>query len=284
MDKCYVFVHFCYLDEYIRKMVIPVNIDDYLRRIGISDEILPNLKSLRLIHRQHLQSVPFENLDVHLYNSINLDEESLFNKIVSRNRGGICYELNYLLYLLLAKIGFKVILLGGKVLEENGSYYDHLLIKTRIHSEEYLVDVGFGDNYFEPLKFICDLEQEDLKGMFKIEKVSKTSYKLCHKVEEVYQPVYTFINIEKTIEDFDERIAYFTQSPDSLFRKNLFCSIEKTSGRTSLKQDKIIITNNNSKKEYKVVSVKNYYEHLRSKFKLHLTPKELDSIDKLFFN
>lgn len=44
-----------------------------------------------------MASVPFENLDIMNKIEIQLDKDYLWEKVVCRRRGGICYELNGLL-------------------------------------------------------------------------------------------------------------------------------------------------------------------------------------------
>ena len=53
-------------------------------------------------------AVPFENLDIHLGVANVLDPEHVFDKIVTRRRGGWCYELNGSFALLLEALGFAV--------------------------------------------------------------------------------------------------------------------------------------------------------------------------------
>ena len=57
-------------------------------------------------------NVPFENLDIQ--NKIKIDLDNLFDKIVIRNRGGFCYELNGLFYKLLKQIGFAVRMVSAR--------------------------------------------------------------------------------------------------------------------------------------------------------------------------
>jgi N-hydroxyarylamine O-acetyltransferase len=68
-----------------------MNISAYLDRIHYFGPLEPDITTLRGLHRAHLFSVPFENLDIHLGRSIQLEEEALFNKIVTNRRGGFCY-------------------------------------------------------------------------------------------------------------------------------------------------------------------------------------------------
>ena len=119
-----------------------------------------DLSSLKLIQKQHLLTVPFENLDIHIHKEIKVDIRYLYKKIIVKKRGGICYELNLLLSFLLKGIGFNTKILGGKVLNENGSYFDHMLLLVYLNNKKYIVDVGYGDNFLEPL----ELKKQSSKG------------------------------------------------------------------------------------------------------------------------
>ena len=58
----------------------------YLSRIAYHGSSAPTAETLRALHRAHLLTVPFENLDIHLGVPIRLEEAALFQKIVARNR------------------------------------------------------------------------------------------------------------------------------------------------------------------------------------------------------
>lgn len=72
---------------------------------------------LASLQRQHLASVPFENLSIHysVEHAITLDPEELYTKIVMRRRGGYCMENNLLFGNLLRGFGFTVYSVGGRV-------------------------------------------------------------------------------------------------------------------------------------------------------------------------
>ena len=75
----------------------------YLARVGVSRRSAPGGVELRDLQRRHLQSVPFENLTIHLNEPLSVDD--LFDKVVTRRRGGLCYELNGLFAALLTSLG-----------------------------------------------------------------------------------------------------------------------------------------------------------------------------------
>ena len=243
-----------------------VFIQKYMKRIGLNIELLPNIETLRYIHRQHLLNIPFENLDIMNNKSIEFDNDKLSSKILDQNRGGICYELNGLLYELLSCIGFDAKLIAAKVLED-GNEFDHVLMVVNIASDKWLVDVGFGDNFFEPLRLEENVLQKDLKGDYKIVKLENDKYELQKWVNESdYSVEYTFSLQEKKLQDFRERCFYFETSLNSMFTRNRMCSLEKENGRMSLKDDKLIITKDGKRIELEVKNETEFSAYLKELF------------------
>jgi N-hydroxyarylamine O-acetyltransferase len=125
----------------------------YLTRIGFAGRARPDFDTLRLLQRGHLQFIPFENLDVKLGRPVTLDPEAAFSKLVTRRRGGWCYEMNGLFLRVLERIGFRVLPLTGAVMRrERGAAAigNHLLLSVQL-DQTYVVDVGLGDGPIEPI-------------------------------------------------------------------------------------------------------------------------------------
>ncbi len=130
-----------------------MNIDSYLKRINYTGSLEPTLETLRNIHRQHLLSIPYENLDIHLGRRFELNQEHFFKKLVFEKRGGWCYEMNGLLAWVLRELGFEVQYLSGTVgREQKGNLAEgnHLVLLVHL-DKPYIADVGFGDGILEPL-------------------------------------------------------------------------------------------------------------------------------------
>lgn len=102
----------------------PTQVDAYLRRLGVQHPGWPTVEVLRELHLRHLQTVPFENLSVHLGEKIVLEEARLVEKVVGARRGGFCYELNGAFGALLAALGFDVTLLMRPGVRGRGSARD----------------------------------------------------------------------------------------------------------------------------------------------------------------
>jgi N-hydroxyarylamine O-acetyltransferase len=130
-------------------------------------------ETLRQIHRAHLFSVPFENLDIHLGRKIVCDEDDFLHKIVNERRGGFCYELNGAFASLLRGLGFQVTLLSARVARSDGGdspEYDHLTLRVDL-DEPWLVDVGFGDSFLEALRLKATVEQPQIGRMYRLREV-----------------------------------------------------------------------------------------------------------------
>ena len=127
----------------------------YLRRIGMNQELRPDMPTLRLMHRAHLGAVPFENLDIQMGLPIRLDPGSLQRKIVGQRRGGYCFEQNMLFALALQAVGFECHLCEARVRQNAGGVIrprTHLVLKVICAGRTWLADVGFGgDGILEPV-------------------------------------------------------------------------------------------------------------------------------------
>ena len=96
-----------------------MNTAAYLARIGLSD--LPRnttAGTLEALQAAHLTHVPYETLDIVRGVPLSLEEDALFDKIVTRNRGGFCFELNGLFAALLRALHFPVTEYFGRFLRD----------------------------------------------------------------------------------------------------------------------------------------------------------------------
>ncbi len=130
-----------------------VDLAAYLQRIGFTGKPVPDLDTLKQMHRQHLLSIPYENLDVQLQRPVDLDLQRSYTKLVEQARGGWCYEMNGLLEWALKETGFEVMrMTGGVRRAERGdaAFGNHLVLCVQL-DEPWIADVGFGDGAFEPV-------------------------------------------------------------------------------------------------------------------------------------
>ena len=70
----------------------------YFQRIGYEGTPDRTSATLGAIQEAHLNHIPYENLDLTRGVPLSLEEGDLFEKLVTRRRGGYCFEQNGLLF------------------------------------------------------------------------------------------------------------------------------------------------------------------------------------------
>jgi N-hydroxyarylamine O-acetyltransferase len=127
----------------------------YLRRIGYEGDTTPGVETLAALHRAHLATVPFENLDIVLGRGISVELEAVQRKLVDARRGGYCYEHGLLFAAALERLGFEVDRLLARV---GGDGFrprarTHMALRVRADGDAWLADVGFGSGLLAPVPF-----------------------------------------------------------------------------------------------------------------------------------
>src|SRR5204862_6056712 len=89
---------------------IVFDLDRYLARVGLRGR-----PAVAEVHRAHITSIPFENLDPHRGVPVSLAVDDLERKLVAERRGGYCFEQNLLLKAALEALGADVDLFLARV-------------------------------------------------------------------------------------------------------------------------------------------------------------------------
>ena len=251
-----------------------MNYIQYLQHLQVNKTENPSYSFLSKLKEQHLLTVPFENLDIHQGNKIVLDEDRIYEKIVIGGRGGFCYELNGLFCWLLRSLGFTVSMGSARVYlptkKRFTPEFDHLVLLVDLE-KTYLVDVGFGDSFRQPIA-LPDGRSEDISGSYRLRPFDsdQNTYILQKKDNNDWQTVYSFTKHPRVISDFEEMCAFNQSSPESHFTQQTICSIATKNGRISLSDDFLTITEGSSKTKTKVISQKDFNQKLRHHFGIQL--------------
>ena len=119
-------------------------ISAFLKRIGLPEDLKtkPSLELLKLIQYHAVTHIPYENIDIINGVPLNLDAEYLTNKIVTRGRGGYCFELNALLSHILKEMGFEVTDYLARFLREVEGIpvRHHRVVAVKIDGKTYTFD------------------------------------------------------------------------------------------------------------------------------------------------
>ena len=223
-----------------------MDVKEYLKRIGYRGSMEPDARMLLDLHRAHMFTVPFENLDIHLGRPIVLNDEALFEKIVLRRRGGFCYELNGLFCALLRTLGFRVSMLCARVARQDGGFgqpFDHMTLLVEL-DRRWIADVGFGDSFVEPLVLEEKLSQYQWGKTYRIIRLGDELLYQSMDPEGYWNSEYLFGLTPHGYEDYAEMCLYHQTSPQSSFTRKRVCSRATPDGRVTISDRKLILTRN----------------------------------------
>ena len=249
-----------------------MNIKAYLERINYYGSLAPTAETLRALQVAHLLAVPFENLSIHAGQPIVLEDDALFTKIVENRRGGFCYEANGLFAALLRALGFDVAMLSAEVANAEGEFgpnFDHMTLMVSL-DQRWLVDVGFGDSFREPL--LLDEPGEQVQGSRAYQIVSEGSYLVLRRRDEgdQWKAQYRFTLKTYTYADYAEMCHYHQTSPLSHFTRSRICSRTTKEGRITLSEMRFITTSESGAGEVRhertLTSEEEYADVLRERF------------------
>src|SRR5262249_7358293 len=243
-----------------------VDTSAYLDRINYAGPLAPTAETLRQLQVAHLLSVPFENLSIHSGEPIILTDEALFEKIVVRRRGGFCYELNGLFTALLRALGFEVVMLSAAVQNPEGEYgpeFDHMTLLVTA-GDRWLVDVGFGDSFREPLLLDERAEQVEGGDAYRIDAAGDGRLVLMRREDSgEWKAQYRF-NLEPHVyADYAEMCHYHQTSPESHFARGRICSRAIEEGRVTISRMRLITTRGRERHERELADERDYAETLR---------------------
>lgn len=255
-----------------------MDINAYLARIDYRQAPKANLPTLKDLQLAHLKAVPFENLDIALKRPIKLDQQSLWDKIIIHKRGGFCYEVNGLFANLLEQIGFDVTYLNARDYHEEddtfGIDFDHLVLMVKIPNQaaRWLVDVGWGDTFTQPLNLDSTTEQPQGLRSYWLEPF-RNGYQLWQKnYDGTHERQYFFDLLPRKFPaEYLDACQYHQTSAQSIFTSNQIVSLLLSDGRVSLDNNRLILTKNGERQETKVLP-EDRVKILMEYFNINLNP------------
>jgi N-hydroxyarylamine O-acetyltransferase len=266
-----------------------LNIKAYLERINYHGPLSPTAETLSALQVAHLLTVPFENLSIHAGQPIVLEDDALFTKIVEKRRGGFCYEANGLFAALLRALGFNVAMLSAEVANAEGEFgpnFDHMALMVSLpvsslvsplvsSAQRWLVDVGFGDSFLEPLLLDERGDQVQHSRAYRI--LSDGTRLLLRRRDEgdEWKAQYRFTLQTYSYADYADMCRYHQTSPQSHFTRSRICSRATEDGRITLSEMRFITTSQSGvhevRQERTLTSEAEYTTILRDQFGIVMT-------------
>lgn len=222
--------------------MIESEIAQYLNRIQV-DGCELDIAGLTKLQEHHMENIPFENLDIVVGRKISLEIDHLFGKMILKNRGGYCFELNTLYAHLLTSLGFDPKPVLGRVWISNPRYLpprNHLAHIVTIAGKTYITDVGFGGLITRiPLDINIPTAVNDGDGLVRVIPFKEDQYMIQRESDKGWMNQYSFENVEISTEDIDISNYYMSTNPKSHFYKHRFVGKNTKEGRTGLFNNKI---------------------------------------------
>ena len=231
-----------------------MDLQAYFDRIGYSGTVAPNLATLRALHRAHAFNVPFENLDISRGVRIEVDEAVNFEKIVTRRRGGFCLELTGAFARALRQIGFRVDVIGARVLAEGhlSQPMSHMTLIVHL-DEDWIADVGFGGRCIEPMRLNERGDQAFGMRRFVVENDADHWFLTCIEAGSDTM-TYTFVMRPREFVEFNPVCDWLQTSPDSRFTQGDIISLATPDGRSTLARGRLITFDGVTRAERDVAS------------------------------
>jgi N-hydroxyarylamine O-acetyltransferase len=220
------------------------DLDAYLRRIAYDGARMPTLDTLREIHRRHVASIAFENLDPLLRRPVQLDAGSLQRKLVDGGRGGWCYEQNNTLRHALDALGFRTTGLAARVVWNRPpgvvTPRTHMLLRVDL-DQPWIVDAGFGGlTLTGPLRLVPDVEQATPNGPFRLAPCDD-GFELQARLGDDWTPLYRFDLQPQQLADYALVNWYLSHHPQSHFLNGLMVARTDAGGRYTLRDNVLTV-------------------------------------------
>lgn len=230
-------------------MLTDAQIDAYFKRIGFEGRVTNSKHTLDELVLAHQCTIPFETVTLHRRGGEpRLETELIFEKVVERELGGYCFELNKLFEELLASLGFEVRPALSRAVRGRGGRMsiNHRGIIAYADEGACSVDVGFGGPMpAGALLLSHDLEQEIFGETYTPRETENSWWKierLTQAAGDNYdddKPVRRQVELElctAAVEDIDFSALnlYFSQ-PGTLFHDHEIVNLRTRSGYVGFK-------------------------------------------------
>jgi N-hydroxyarylamine O-acetyltransferase len=250
-----------------------IDLAAYFRRIGFDARPAIDLATLAALHRLHPIAIPFENLSALLREPIPLDVPALEDKLVTRGRGGYCFEHNTLFAAVLGAIGFEVVGLAARVVWNTRHAVGartHMVLRVRLGGEDYISDVGFGGlTLTGPLRLELETEQETPHERFRLRRIGdELELEAC--VPDAWRPMYRFDLQPQLPIDFEALNHFVATYPSSHFLTTLMAARRTAEGRYALTNNLLVAYRGAAKQERKLRSGEEIARALRGELGITL--------------
>ena len=148
--------------------------DEYLQKINCSElrNAPANIENLCKLLTGNLSQFPFENLDMHMGELRKFSLEDAYDRLINRQLGGFCIQLNGIFCWLLKELKYEVTLHPAYIYNHLLKRYSrrpiHVVLVVRLEGARlFYADVGTTRLVNQPIELLEGVEQRTRVGIFK---------------------------------------------------------------------------------------------------------------------
>ncbi|MGC4937798.1 arylamine N-acetyltransferase family protein [Kribbella sp. DT2] len=263
---------------------------EFLRRIGLEEAPAgPSVEGLFALQRAFVVSVPYESIQYQLGRGGPLDQRAVVERMITREAGGYCFQMNGAFGWLLDELGYDVTMHRGGVQTRTAPEprvdSTHLVLTVTGLPEEpervWLVDAGLGDGFLEPMPLEVGATSRQTPYGFSLGPSSiTTGWRLEHDARSVIAGM-DFEAAPATIGDFAEQHAYLSTSPSSPFVRVASAFLRRPESALALRSTELAETFADRIDTTLLETPAEYYAVLADVFQLplqHLTAADRDQL------
>lgn len=228
----------------------------YLDRIGFKGEHVCSKEALDELVLCHQCSVPFENLDI-IWDlaPIKLDTPSLYDKVVTRRRGGFCFELNGAFVLLLRALGYDAYSCYCRTANGRTEFGNlaHRGVVVRLDGKVYICDVGLGGPMASFAVEVSPERQTKNGETYWVEELAE-NWLLQMRLDSSGNPstVIVFALQPFLQKDFEPLCNHMLSSPGTSFKKNTIVNLRTRDGHRHVRDNKLSVAGKDGSYEQEI--------------------------------
>ncbi|MEV6410521.1 arylamine N-acetyltransferase [Kribbella sp. NPDC051718] len=245
----------------------------FLRRIGVASAAAPSIEGLSELHEAFVVNVPYETVQYQFGQGGSMDPEVVAARIIARETGGYCFQLNGVLAQLLTSLGYDVTLhRGGVQTASRPAVVDasHMVLTVVLDDETWLVDAGLGDGLLTPMPlqagatayqdpFTLSLRKSDLVDGWRLDHDPRAGLIGMD-----------FESAPATFPDFEAQHQHLSLSPDSPFVRTCSAFLRRPGSMSTLRSVGLMQTYRDRIDNKIIETQPEYYEALADIFQLPL--------------
>lgn len=253
-----------------------LDLEAYLDRIGLPESVAqrPDVDALAHLHRRHIDTFPFENVDHVLGNPVDVSMCGLNEKLVCRRRGGHCVELNLLFAAALQRLGYAVTRRAARVsVPGRPSARSHTILYVSAGDETWLADTAFSPGLLAPVPLRPGAQVEQGGKTYEVTQDAHGEWALRVVSPEVRE-LYRFTDEYLNWFDFDMIATWGAHNPASPISGDLFVARRTENAHLVLRGTTFTTTDRAGNRNVQGIDALQLPKLLGAEFGVHLSGAE----------